>query len=641
MGTGTVNQTNGTVNVSNYLTIGESLGSSGTYNISGGTLNVKTNNGGTPAGATGQNNMVVGRVGTGAVNISGNATVNVLNGAQVMLGMGTNNSNQFQGLVPNAGLTTGVGTITQTGGSVNIAVNNGTFQPNGALGVVGGVIIGVDGSGTYSLNGGTLTTPILARGHGTATFNLGSGTLKAAAPVPTLPASLFNVDLPMNLTGTGAGKGVIDTNGNDSTVSGPLSGTGGLAKAGAGTLSVIGNGTYAGGTDVNAGTLVAAGNSLGSGPVTVAGGSTLQVQGQQEGLLARFFLTNTTGVTPGVTNGNAAFVDELSSLDNFNTFVSGKPMVAVEPTTARGKVSLNYLDNGNGGQNSALPPALVQINNAQNFVGHLAGKFNATLAGDYTFQTRSDDATVIWIDGRPVLDNNRPQGSTTRTGTIDLTAGLHDIVIGYQQGGGGATLSVGVTQPGQGQSFTIGNELNMSNSLLSYGSNDLTVGGLSGSGAVKMAAGALKVLTGAGSNDFGGAITGSAGGSFVKEGAGTQILSGDSSATLTDPTIVNGGTLLVNGSIAGSSTTVNNGGTLGGSGTVGALSVASGGTVSPGTTIGDLTVASAEFCGGLRVVAPTQWRDRRIGVRSIDRRIEWHRVSPGWQYHALAWICSG
>jgi autotransporter-associated beta strand protein len=598
-GTAVVNQSAGTVNVSNYLTIGENLSASGTYNISGGVLNVKTNNGAPPAnsGAAGSNNLVVGRLGTGNLNISGTATVNVLNGAQVMLGMGTNNSNQFQGFVPNAALSTGGGTITQTGGSVNVAVNNGIYQPN-ALGVVGGVIIAVDGAGTYTLNGGTLTTPILARGNGTATFNLGGGTLKAAAPVATLSAPLFNVDLPINLTGIGAGKGIIDTNGNDATVTGALGGAGGFVKAGTGTLNVLGAGAYAGGTDINTGKVVASGTSLGTGVVSIGSGSTLEVQGVQQGLLARFYLANTTGVTPGVANGNAANVGELSSLESFNAFVLGKPMVAAESTAARGKVSVNYLDNGGNGGVTALPAALVQINGGNNFVAHLAGKFDATLAGDYTFQARSDDATVIWIDGKPVLDNNRAQGNTTRTGTIELTAGQHDIVIGYQQGGGGATLSVGVTQPGQGQSFTIGGELNMSNSLLSYGSNDLTVGGLSGTGAVQMAAGILKVIAGSGSNDFGGVITGGASGTFVKDGASTQILSGNSTATFTGNTNIDGGKLLVTGSFGGGGTSVNNGGTLGGTGDVGPVTVNSGGTVAPGNTLGDLTVASATFGAG-------------------------------------------
>ena len=187
---------------------------------------------------------------------------------------------------------------------------------------------------------------------------------------------------------------------------------------------------------------------------------------------------------------------------------------------------------------------MLQIQNGQSpFVAHLGGKFNAATAGDYTFQSRSDDGTVVWVDGVPVLDNNHSQGQTVRTGTINLTLGLHDIVVGYYQGNGGNGFSVGVTLPGQGQSFTIGAELNMSNALLSYGSNTLTIGGLTGSGTAAIGTGTLEV-NGAGNNDFSGSLTGSGVGCFLKTGAGTQTLSGNNNA-FTAGYCINGGKLSV------------------------------------------------------------------------------------------------
>jgi subtilase-type serine protease len=76
-------------------------------------------------------------------------------------------------------------------------------------------------------------------------------------------------------------------------------------------------------------------------------------------------------------------------------------------------------------------------------------------------------------------------------------------------------------------------------------------------------------------------------GSLIKSGAGHLILTGDS--TYRGPTTVNGGLLSVNGSLT-SAVTVNDSGTLGGSGRIGALTANSGGRVAPGNSIGTLNV---------------------------------------------------
>lgn len=73
--------------------------------------------------------------------------------------------------------------------------------------------------------------------------------------------------------------------------------------------------------------------------------------------------------------------------------------------------------------------------------------------------------------------------------------------------------------------------------------------------------------------------------------AGTTILGGDSGA-FTGPTRVQGGQLIVNGSLAGSNVTVD-GGVLGGTGILGDVGIHPGGTVAPGHgSIGTLTAAN-------------------------------------------------
>lgn len=58
---------------------------------------------------------------------------------------------------------------------------------------------------------------------------------------------------------------------------------------------------------------------------------------------------------------------------------------------------------------------------------------------------------------------------------------------------------------------------------------------------------------------------------------------------------MNAGTLVINGSISTSITTVNSGGTLGGIGTVGVLNAASGGTVAPGSGPGILAAGNTNL----------------------------------------------
>src|SRR5207247_378080 len=62
--------------------------------------------------------------------------------------------------------------------------------------------------------------------------------------------------------------------------------------------------------------------------------------------------------------------------------------------------------------------------------------------------------------------------------------------------------------------------------------------------------------------------------------------------TYTGDTVVNGGTLVVNGSVIGA-VFVNAGGTLGGNGQIGPTTV--NGTIAPGNSIGTLTVNGAYF----------------------------------------------
>jgi autotransporter-associated beta strand protein len=108
----------------------------------------------------------------------------------------------------------------------------------------------------------------MTSGSGTVMFNFGGGTLDAAGPW----SSLLN----MNLSGVG-GPATVDVTGGSIGLFGILSGSGGLEKAGPGTLILSGSDSYTGGTYVNSGTLIVAGGSaLPNGTsLTVGAGATL------------------------------------------------------------------------------------------------------------------------------------------------------------------------------------------------------------------------------------------------------------------------------------------------------------------------------------------------------------------------------
>ena len=183
---GNVTQTGGTVTVNNRARIGHWPNETSTYTMSGGTLNV-----------------------TNALNVGWDGTA----------------------------------TFTQTGGTVT--ANQVVIDANGATG-------GLD---TYTLQGGTLNVGsggiTSVAGVGSYALNLGGGT----NPVLRATAA-FSSALNATLSGTGASAVTVDTNGFDVTLSGTLSGTGGLNKTGTGRLD-LGNAasTFSGDLNIQGGTV--------------------------------------------------------------------------------------------------------------------------------------------------------------------------------------------------------------------------------------------------------------------------------------------------------------------------------------------------------------------------------------------------
>ena len=63
-------------------------------------------------------------------------------------------------------------------------------------------------------------------------------------------------------------------------------------------------------------------------------------------------------------------------------------------------------------------------------------------AGDYTFTAVADDGVRVLVDGTEVLNGWYPHGPLTFTGTRQLTAGEHEVIVEFFEAGGGAMVQV-------------------------------------------------------------------------------------------------------------------------------------------------------------------------------------------------------
>ncbi|MBY4639443.1 autotransporter-associated beta strand repeat-containing protein, partial [Gluconacetobacter entanii] len=201
-------------------------------------------------------------------------------------------------------------------------------------------------------------------------------------------------------------------------------------------------------------------------------------------------------------------------------------------------------------------------------------------------------------------------GANTYTGATTISGGT------LQLGDGGTTGSLSdssaIHDNGQltidhGNAFAMAQTIDGTGSLTQAGTGRTTLSGVNTySGGTAITGGTLVGTTssfGSGgivdnaalevSQDTSGTLanTLSGNGSFTKSGTGTVAIDGDDSA-FTGTTDISAGMLDVDGSLANSAVTVDNGGTLSGTGTVGSTNVAAGGILSPAGsgTIGTLNV---------------------------------------------------
>lgn len=375
------------------------------------------------------------------------------------------------------------------------------------------------------------------------------------------------------------------------TISSPIAGTSGLNKSGADTLTLRGNNTYTGATTVNAGTLFLAGLNQAVKDVTLGA---MTVNNSSSVIISNSVMAGALNLTAGTTVsaiGGPGLVGQYYTpaitLANYNTLSALLTSVAgYNPNLLYGSWTSTYLNNFDFGNTGAYFPPGYNSGNPT-FGAIWSGSFNATTNGVYTFYTASDDGSMLWIDGTNVVFNNYAQAVTERSGTIALTNGLHDIMYGYYNSGGGYGFYSYFTAPGA-------SKVAVPNSLLSSGPAIGSLSGVAGSTLSVTNGNLLISQTTAGT--FSGVLTGSGG--ICKIGTSTLTLDGTSN-DYAGSTTINAGALMINGNNTGTGAVIVNVGTLGGSGTLaGGVNVAPGAHIAPGAGIAMLTVGGLTLTSG-------------------------------------------
>ena len=507
-----------------------------------------------------------------------------------------------------------------------------TITLDGAV-TLGSLTIGdptASGASSYTINAGTYTSGSSTL-PGTLTFDVSSGA--ASLSQTTTSATNWitaNVVLADPLTITNAATTAA------LTLSGTISGSGGITKTGTGPLVLTGANTFTGGVNLSAGSLRVGNNAaLGTGTATIGNATVLMPNSTASRTLANALSLSGSFTLGDATNSGALNLTGAATLTG-NTQITNASYVSMSEAIGDGGNARSLTKAGAGtlvlgGANSYTGGTTISAGTLEITANErLANAGNVTLAsgtfdlGGFTETINAFSATAAANVTAGTLNATGGYSFTNLTSTtVTVNAALGGgsaaltksgagtvVLMGSGTYTGGATISGGVVQVGNNTALGTGT-ITLTDATLRSDSatartlaNALTIGGAVTLGA--SSSGALTfsntspvslsnntTLTNAIGVTFSGGLSGTGSHTFTKLGNGTLTLNSPSSVA-GGVTINAGGITVGTGGSLGGTVTVNTGATLTNAvnnGVTGHVNVENGTlTVTNTTTIGALSV---------------------------------------------------
>ncbi len=541
------NQTIGSLAGAGAVTLGTATLTEGGNNSSTTYSGVMSGTGGLTKAGTGTTTLSGANTYSGATNVNAGTlkagaanTFSSLSAVTVAAGttLDLNSFNQTVGSLAGAGAVT-LGTATLTEGGDNSSTTfSGGISGTGGLTKAGTGTTTLSGANAYTgsttVNAGTL------RAGAVNVFGSPAASLVIVAAGATLDLNSFNQTIG-SLAGAGnvtLGSATLTAggDGNSTTFSGVISGTGGLNKAGVGVLTLSGVNTYSGGTTLSLGSLQAsADNNLGAatGGLTFNGGLFL--------FGASFTVAATRTTTLGAGGGtihsngfNAAFAGAITGAGTLTKAGAGTLTLSGMSTyTGATAVNTGTLRAGAVNAFSAASAFTVaagttlDLNNFNQTIGSLAGAGFVTL-GSATLTEGGDNSSTTYSG---VMSGS---GGLTKAGTGTTT------LSGANAYTGSTTVNAGTLKAGAANTFGNLSAVTVAGgATLDLNSFNQTIGSLAGAGAVTLGSATLTEGGDNSSTTYSGVMSGTGG--LTKAGTGTTTLM--AANTYSGATTVNGGTL--------------------------------------------------------------------------------------------------